>query len=72
MNDKNRNTKTDITDLKNIKNLEYIGTKLSDFEEIYNNQKKYYLLDKDNFSYIEKMKSKKDHNYYVIKKIYLN
>ena len=60
-------------------NLESIGNKLSDFEEVKKpNGKnptfedpfdKYTILGKGNFGYAEKMKSKKDNNYYAIKKL---
>ena len=51
------------------KYLENIGTKLSDFEEVPSGDKKYFLLKKDNLSYSEKMKSKKDGKFYIVKKI---
>ena len=54
---------------KNQSNLENIGTYLSDFEEIENNQIKYTILVKGNFGYAEKMKSKKDNK---IKKLNIN
>ena len=51
-------------------NLEFIGTKLSDFEEIINPLNgKYSFLGKGNFGYAEKMKSKKDNDIYAIKKL---
>ena len=49
--------------------LKEIGNKLSDFEEIPKNGKKYFLLGNGNFGYAEKMKSKKDNKFYAIKKI---
>jgi len=49
--------------------LKDIGNKLSDFEEIPKNGKKYFLLGNGNFGYAEKMKSKKDNKFYAIKKI---
>ena len=59
--------------------LEYIGNKLSDFEEVrkpngkdpkfHDPFDKYTFLGKGNFGYAEKMKSKKDNNYYAIKKL---
>ena len=52
-----------------IKYLQNIGTKLSDFEEVPSGDKKYFLLKKDNLSYSEKMKSKKDGKFYIVKKI---
>ena len=51
------------------KNLENIGTKLSDFEEVAHEQSNYFLLGKGNFGYAEKMKSKKDGKFYAVKKI---
>jgi len=51
------------------KNLKNIGTKLSDFEEVPSGDKNYFLLKKDNLSYSEKMKSKKDGKFYIVKKI---
>ena len=55
----------------NITNLQNIGTKLPDFEEIidYNKNKNYTLLGKGFFGYAEKMKSKINNLVYVIKKI---
>ena len=56
-------------------NLEFIGNKLSDFEEVAKlNEKneikrKYTILGKGNFGFAEKMKSKKDNIYYAIKKL---
>ena len=52
--------------------LKDIGNKLSDFEEIPKNGKKYFLLGNGNFGYAEKMKSKKDNKFYAIKKIDIN
>ena len=54
-----------------IKNLEKIGSKLSDFEEVPNakNNSKYTILGKGYFGYVEKMKSKKNNLYYAIKKL---
>ncbi len=54
-----------------IKNLEKIGTKLSDFEEVPNPKKNlsYFILGKGNFGYAEKMKSKINNVYYAIKKL---
>ena len=51
------------------KNLQNIGTKLSDFEEVPSEDKSYSLLGKGNFGYAEKMKSKKNGKFYAIKKI---
>ena len=56
---------------KSIKNLELIGSKLSDFEEVENNEEnKNFTILKEPFrnGYIEQMRSKKDNLYYVIKK----
>ena len=52
--------------------LKEIGNKLSDFEEIPKNGKKYFLLGNGYFGYAEKMKSKKDNKFYAIKKIDIN
>ena len=52
-----------------IKYLNNIGVKLSDFGEIKNNQKNYFILGAGNFSYTEKMKSKKNNKIYAIKKL---
>ena len=54
-----------------IKNLEKIGTKLSDFEEVPdgNRHLEFTILGKGNFGYVEKMKSKKNNSYYAIKKL---
>ena len=49
--------------------LEDIGNKLSDFEEIPNDGKNYFLLGKGNFGYAEKMKSKLNNSIYAIKKL---
>ena len=65
-------SKLDNFDEIQIQNLYNIGTKLSDFEEIQNGEKKYTLLGIGNFGYAEKMKSKKNNKYYAIKKIDLN
>ena len=51
------------------KNLQNIGTKLSDFQEIPSKDKKYFLLGKGCYGYAEKMKSKKDGKIYAVKKI---
>ena len=56
----------------NLKNLESIGTHLTDFEEIENNQSKYTILGIGNFGYVEKMKSTKDNKIYAIKKLNIN
>ena len=54
-----------------IKNLEIIGNKLSDFEEVEDKEsKKSFTIFKKPFrnGYIEQMRSKKDNLYYIIKK----
>ena len=50
-------------------NLENIGNKLSDFEEIPKEDCKYSLLGHGNFGYVEKMKSKINNKIYAIKKL---
>ena len=55
--------------MTSTKYLENIGTKLSDFEEVPSGNKNYFILKKDHLSYIEKMKSKKDGKFYIVKKI---
>ena len=57
---------------KHLKQLENIGIKLSDFQEIENKDKKYCLLGKGNFAYAEKMRSLKNNSIYAIKKIVKN
>ena len=52
-----------------IKNLENIGTKLSDFEEVPHKDQKFFFLGHGSFGYAEKMKSKKDGKFYAVKKI---
>jgi len=49
--------------------LKDIGNKLSDFEEIPKNGKKYFLLGNGNFGYAEKMKSKKITNSMLLKRL---
>ena len=49
--------------------LENIGNKLSDFEEIPKDNKKCFILGNGNFGYAEKMKSKINQQYYAIKKL---
>ena len=51
------------------KNLQNIGTELSDFEEVPHGDKSYFFLGKGGFGYAEKMKSKKDGKFYAVKKI---
>ena len=65
------NTKDDKI-IKYLIKLEDIGNKLSDFEEIESNGKKYSYLGKGNFGYTEKMKSKKNNKIYAIKKLVKN
>ena len=57
---------------KDIRYLENIGTKLSDFEEISSETKKYFILGRGNFGYTEKMKSKLDGKFYAVKKLDMN
>ena len=52
-----------------INNLQNIGTKLSDFEEVPDGDKRFFFLGKGSFGYAEKMKSKKDGKFYAVKKI---
>ena len=59
-------------DFNSIKNLSDIGTSLSDFEEVSTETKNYTILSRDKFVYTEKMKSKKNSRYYMIKKIIKN
>ena len=54
---------------EDIRHLQNIGTKLSDFEEISSESKKYFILGMGNFGYTEKMKSKLDGKYYAVKKL---
>ena len=51
-----------------------IGSKLSDFEEVPNkkNNTNYTILGKGHFGYVEKMKSKINNNFYAIKKLQEN
>ena len=53
-----------------VQNLSDIGKSLSDFEEVKNQDKNYTIIRIDDFGYIEKMKSKKNNGYYMIKKIF--
>ena len=55
-----------------LKSLKEIGIMLSDFEEIKTENQKFTILRKDNFSFVEKMKSKKNNKIYAIKKIEKN
>jgi len=52
-----------------LKSLKEIGIMLSDFEEIKTENQKFTILRKDNFSFVEKMKSKKNNKIYATKKI---
>ena len=61
-----------LSNFNPLKNLGNIGEKLSDFEEVPHNNKDYFILGKGNFGYVEKMKSKKNNNYYAIKKLNKN
>ena len=56
-------------DFNSVQNLSNIGTSLSDFEEISSETKNYTILGIDQFGFCEKMKSKKNNMYYMIKKI---
>ena len=51
------------------KNLDDIGTSLSDFEEVKIGDKEFFILGKGNFGFAEKMKSKKNSLFYAIKKL---
>jgi serine/threonine protein kinase len=60
-------------DFNSVQNLSNIGTSLSDFEEISSKSKNYTILGVDYLgNYTEKMKSKKNNKYYMIKKIMKN
>ena len=52
-----------------IEDLQNIGTKLSDFEEISIEGRAYFILGRGNFGYTEKMKSTKDGKFYAVKKL---
>ena len=58
-------------DFNSVQNLSNIGTSLSDFEEISSKSKNYTILEVGHHfgNYTEKMKSKKNNKYYMIKKI---
>lgn len=56
-------------DFNSVQNLSDIGTSLSDFEEISSQDKNYTILGVGFSGYAEKMKSKKNNKYYMIKKI---
>ena len=58
----------------NCSDINSIGSKLSDFEEVPNKRKNkhYTILGKGNFGYVEKMKSKRNNNFYAIKKLLEN
>ena len=59
---------------KTIKNIERIGNKLSDFEEVEDKieKERYTILKLFKYGYVEQMRSKKDHLYYAIKKYDIN
>ena len=67
---KNIQTNIDLI-INSNKNLENIGNKLFDFEEIPDNERNrsYTILGKGNFGYTEKMKSKINNKIYAIKKL---
>ena len=52
-----------------LNELQNIGYNLSDFQEIENPEKRYTILEKGIFAYVEKMKSKKNNCVYAIKKL---
>ena len=56
----------------NLNVLKNIGIKLADFDEISDNGKRYTILGRGNFGYVEKMRSKINNNIYAIKKINKN
>ena len=53
----------------NSKYLDEIGTSLSDFEEVKEGDKDYFILGKGLFGYTEKMKSKRNSKFYAIQKL---
>ena len=53
----------------NSKYLDDIGTSLSDFEEVKEGDKDYFILGKGLFGFTEKMKSKRNSKFYAIKKL---
>jgi len=53
----------------NSKILDEIGTSLSDFEEVKEGDKDYYILGKGPSGFTEKMKSKRNSKFYAIKKL---
>ena len=55
--------------MRQFGNLKNIGEKLSDFEEIPNENKQYCILGRGNYAFVEKMKSKRNNKIYAIKKI---
>ena len=52
-----------------IKNLDKIGISLSDFEEVKEGDKDYFILRKGLFGFTEKMKSKHNSKFYAIQKL---
>ena len=52
-----------------LNKLQNIGYNLSDFQEIKDSEKRYTILGKGNFAYVEKMKSNKNNCIYAIKKL---
>ena len=54
---------------EDLRFLQNIGTKLSDFQEISSETKKYFVLGRGNFGYTEKMKSNLDGKFYAVKKL---
>ena len=55
--------------IDNSKYLDEIGTSLSDFEEVKEGDKDYFILGKGLFGYTEKMKSKRNSKFYAIQKL---
>ena len=53
----------------NSKCLDEIGTSLSDFEEVKEGDKDYFVLGKGSFGFTEKMKSKHNSKFYAIQKL---
>ena len=54
---------------EDLRFLQNIGTKLSDFQEISSEDKNYFVLGRGNFGYTEKMKSNLDGKFYAVKKL---
>ena len=55
-----------------LKKMINIGSKLLDFEEVQNNHCKFSIMNRGNYWYYEKMKSKNNNLYYTIKKVNKN